>query len=169
MPNMGRWYPVGVTLFLVKKRTRVLVGVAAGVVVLLLLAGALLLQPPVPYDFLRGAKFNGVWTYSIGTVVSRSVGPSTPPKFSDTVSRQYWTPRSLAELEKPATSELLLKGWSGPAHKGPYDEPLLHFRTLAGESIQISPAENGGCYVNLSSMPNTLDRFQSWLWNLTHR
>ncbi len=157
------------TLFRLKKRTKVLAGVGAGGVVMLLLAGALLLQPPVPYEFLRGARFEGVHTYSIGTVVSHSIGPTTPPKYVETATRSYWTAQSFAELEKSAPPELAMQGWGAPVPQHDLVNPLLIFFKGTGESVQISEANTGGCYIHLLSRANALDRIQSRLWKLTHR
>jgi hypothetical protein len=158
----------GDTLKVVKKRTKVLIGVGVGVVVALLLAGALLLRPPAPYDFLRGARLEGVHIHSDAVLVVTGTGPTSPPKWTETVTRSYWTPRTYAELEKSAPPEMASKGWRAPVLPFPETVPFLFFDNGI-EKVDIAPKTGGGCYVHIRTQPNTKDRVQAWLWNLTHR
>ncbi len=162
MPNMERWYPVGVTLFMVKKRTKVLIGVAAGVVVLLLLAGALFWRP-TPYEFMRGARFEGVWIRSQRLIMVSSSGVVRPPSsIASSTLRKYWLPQSLSDVEVIATRELKADGWDQPIQTANRLKDTFYMKDNEG-SIQIM-SHDGGSLVIISSETAWVDRLQSWLW-----
>ncbi len=140
-----------------------LIGVAAGVVVLLLLAGALLLRPPSQYDFLRSAKFDSLSIYP-DHAPPTGVAKSTP----DIAQRQYWLPQSDDYVYKLAGDELAVKGWTGSIIVS-HATPAVSYTKGAGESILIWPAEGGGTHVLVWSPAGFPDRVQDWFWKLTHR
>ncbi len=145
-----------------------LIGGGVGVVVLLLLAGALLLRP-APYEFMRGARLDGVGTYSVSIVLVGKVVPAPSKKANERAERQYWLPQSLSEIEKSATLELNAEGWKGPLPMPDANERCLWFKRGVSETINILPAEGGGSEVFIESRATPTDRFRAWLWNLTHR
>ncbi len=147
-----------------------LVGVGLGVVVLLL-AGALLLSPPAPYDFLRGARFEGITTGRVQVVTTPSSTGATAARTpgAELAYRRFRTTLSAAEVEKSASRELAADRWRGPLAVSFSSHTMwLHTRG-PGESVQITPDESGGCYIHLRSPPTITDRVQAWLWSLTHR
>ncbi len=146
------------TLTTLKKRTKVLIGVGAGVVVLLLLAGALLLDPPVPYQFLRGARIDGVQVYT-----AYPSGPASGTPQPATVRRLYWLPQSADEVGKLAVEELAGEGWAY-RFSGPDSTSQVALSKSADELALIGPAVDGGTHVDLRLRATLADRLQAWQW-----
>ncbi|MEX2244146.1 MAG: hypothetical protein WD716_09910 [Fimbriimonadaceae bacterium] len=146
-----------------KKRTKVLTGVGAGAVVLLLLACALLLQPPVPYDFLRGSTYKGT------SLQNPDLNPDWPGvrfgvgQLGDLVVEEFWTDEPIEEVRARADQEFpeITQTW------GPLEGSIFAF--YSSENSIICQTVDDGTSITIARVPKTADRLHVWLWKLTHR
>jgi hypothetical protein len=150
-------------------RKRALLIGAGAVCVFLLLAGALLLPPPLPYAFMRGARLEDVSAAQIQIFIVGATGPSSTPTPPMLAFLRYRTSKSPSTIENIASPELAKHGWGAPKARPYGNQEYWIYARGANESIQVIPDEEGGCYIHLIAPATSLDRIKARLWDLTHR
>jgi hypothetical protein len=142
-----------------KKRTRV-IWVAALAYVLLVLVGAAFFWPSEPYRFLEGARVDEARISTEPTIaVSLAWG-----RYQEMFVRRYF----VQDIGPAMSGELEADGWSPSVNWDYPDRATLWFRSGRSETVEFVPLEHSGGFVTITTIPTTGDRFQAWLWRLTH-
>jgi len=143
----------------VKKRSKKVLWLSVGAVVVALLICAFFFRVQPPHGFLRGEKR---W---------RTTVVSNPAVHPDSAGILYVSDLSVREVAEKARRELAPKGWDCRDHQfvapGGWDIELINI--VPGDSWTQEKWLHGQSVIMISRPPTANDRFNAWLDRLLRR